>query len=239
MRTLHVPGERFCDADHMRSIVGKSVFFFSWRSVHVQSGDVHSPNFLYYEKNKRIRLSIDGIDEKAGPCFGCLRAFWIITADFLTTRPLYVIRMMIWCFTSLLTLTLLKSNRDNGRVIMKGSVQRSAVRSWAKFHLCGASNPWLRDSKPGALTARSRGRFKAKIETGGYYKNTERPKPANVSAFSVCLWTLPSLSVCHGEHCLSLFVNTAFSGFPVDMLLRPSLRLNKNDLISEAILNMD
>ena len=57
---------------------------------------------------------------------------------------------MIWCFTSLSTL--LKSYRDDGRMIMKGSVQWNAVQSWAVFRLQRDSNPELTGPKSGALT---------------------------------------------------------------------------------------
>ena len=48
-------------------------------------------------------------------------------------------------FTSLSTL--FKSYRDNGSVIMKGSMQWSANQSWAEFHLQCDSNPGPHDLK--------------------------------------------------------------------------------------------
>ena len=53
--------------------------------------------------------------------------------------------MTVWCFTSLSTL--FKSYRDDGRVIMKGSVQGSAIQSWAEFRLQWDSNPGLHKSE--------------------------------------------------------------------------------------------
>ena len=60
---------------------------------------------------------------------------------------------MIWCGTSLSTLS--KSNKDDGRVIIKGSVQWSAVQSRVEFHLQWDSNQGPHDPRSEMLTTLS------------------------------------------------------------------------------------
>ena len=64
------------------------------------------------------------------------------TDNILTTNEFVKLMMLwttgSWCFMSLSTLSM--SHRDNGRLIMKGSVQWSIVQSWAEFHLQQDSN---------------------------------------------------------------------------------------------------
>ena len=66
--------------------------------------------------------------------------------------------MILCCLTSLSTL--FKSYLNDGRVIMKVSVQSSKVQAWAtEFRLEQDSNPGHLGSKSGALTAQSPRRF--------------------------------------------------------------------------------
>ena len=74
--------------------------------------------------------------------------------------------MRIWCLTFLSTL--FKSYWDGGRVIMKGSVQWSAIQSWAEFRLPWDSNPGPLDPKLEALITQSPRLFKS-LYTFMYY----------------------------------------------------------------------
>ena len=50
---------------------------------------------------------------------------------------------MIWCFMSLSTL--IRWYQDDGRTIMKGTMQWSTLQSWGEFHLQRDSNLGLHD----------------------------------------------------------------------------------------------
>ena len=76
--------------------------------------------------------------------------------------------MMIWCFKSLSTL--FKSYWAGGRMIMKGSVQRSAVQSWAELSLQQDSNP--RSLKSGVLTTHT--------QWPGWVKTNKKTKTTNI-----------------------------------------------------------
>ena len=72
------------------------------------------------------------------------------TSHHTKSLTLFLHETMIWCFTSLSTLsTLSKSYRDDGRVTMKGSVQWSTVQPWAVFCL-QQYLPWTSCSEVGS-----------------------------------------------------------------------------------------